>query len=176
MEGKPAMGRILIEGVPYHVDSAQKYVGHVIGLSDWVRIDQARIDAFGLSTDDRNPLHMDPAWCKANSPFGKPIAHGFLTLSLLSHLGTSAELQPDGVDYGINSGFERVRFMAPVPVDSHVRLRATLMQCDDKGGGRWLFKSRVAVEVRETDKVALSAVWIVLFVRGKPDLGAAFEA
>jgi acyl dehydratase len=169
------MGRILIEGVPYHVDNAALYVGRAIGLSEWLCIDQARIDAFGRSTDDLNPLHMDPAWCRANSPFGKPIAHGFLTLSLLSHLGNSAALLPDGVDYGINSGFERVRFMAPVPVDSHVRLRATLLQFDDKGGGRWLFKARVAVEVRETDKIALAAVWIVLVIRGKPDLGAAFE-
>ena len=110
------MARNLIEGVPYHIDSFESYIGKSLGSSDWLEVDQTRVDLFGEATSDQNPLHIDPEWAKANSPFGGPIAHGFLTLSMLSHLSWMADLQPDGVDYGINLGFERVRFLAPVMV------------------------------------------------------------
>ena len=159
------MGRILIDGQPYHIENAGAYLNRPIGESDWMLIDQARIDEFARSTNDPNPLHIDPEWCRKHSPYGRPIAHGFLTLSLLSHFAYDAKLQPDGVDYGINYGFERVRFMAPVAVGQHVRLRASLIECKSVGAGKWLFKARCTVEVRETERVALSAVWGVLFVR-----------
>jgi acyl dehydratase len=167
------MGRMLIEGQPYHIENAQAYVNKPIGVSEWMRIDQGRIDEFARSTNDPNPLHIDAEWCRKHSPYGRPIAHGFLTLSLLSHFAYDANLQPDGVDYGINYGFERVRFMAPVAVGQHVRMRASLMECKPVGGGKWLFKARCTVEVQETDRVALSAVWGVLFVRIMPAQRAA---
>jgi acyl dehydratase len=71
---------------------------------------------------------------------------------------------PDGVDYGINLGFERVRFLAPVPVDSSIRLKATALAYEPRGPGRWTFKSRCNIEVKETEKIALSAIWSVLFI------------
>ena len=158
------MGRILVDGAPYHIDHFQPYLGRVIGYSDWLKVDQGRIDEFGRATIDMNRIHVDPDFARRHSPFGGIVAHGFLTLALLTHLSQSAEMVPEGVDYGINLGFERVRFLAPVPVDTSIRLKATALACEARGPGKWTFKSRCAVEVRETEKVALSAIWTVLFI------------
>lgn len=168
------MGRILLEGAPYHIEQFQPYIGRVIGISEWLTVDQARIDAFGRATNDMNRIHVDPDFARKNSPFGGIVAHGFLTLALLTHLSQSAEMMPDGVDYGINIGFERVRFLAPVPVDSAIRMKATALACEPRGPGRWTFKCRCSIDVKETGRVALSAIWTVLFVNtAKSGLGAA---
>ncbi len=159
------MARNPIEGVPYHIDSFEPYIGKSLGSSDWLEVDQTRVDLFGEATSDQNPLHIDPEWAKANSPFGGPIAHGFLTLSMLSHLSLMADLQPDGVDYGINLGFERVRFLAPVMVGDRIRLRTHLVDVKPRGAGRWWFKCRVTIDTEKTEKAALSAIWLILFVR-----------
>lgn len=159
------MVRNLIEGVPYHIDNFQAYIGHSLGTSDWLPIEQGRVDSFGEATNDLNPLHVDPEWATANSPFGGPIAHGFLTLSMLSHLSWMADLQPDGVDYGINLGFERVRFLAPVMIGDRIRLRTHLLDVKPRDAGRWWFKCRVTVDTEGTAKAALSAIWLILFVR-----------
>lgn len=158
------MGRILIDGAPYHIENFERYIGRVIGMSDWLTIDQKRIHEFGHATSDMNRIHVDPEFARVNSPFGGIVAHGFLTLALLTHLSQTAEMMPDGVDYGINVGFERVRFLAPVPVDSAIRLKATALACEGRQPGRWTFKSRCNIEVRETGRVALSAIWTVLFI------------
>lgn len=158
------MGRIVLEGTPYHIDNFRLYVGRVVGISDWLKIDQKRINDFGRATIDMNRIHVDPEWAKVHSPFGRIVAHGFLTLSLMTHLSQSAGIVPDGVDYGINVGFERVRFLAPVAVGHHVRMKATAIACVERGPGRWSFKGRCNLEVRETEKVALGAVWSVLFI------------
>jgi acyl dehydratase len=158
------MGRILLEGTPYHIDHFQAYVGRVIGISDWLKVDQAMIDAFGRATIDMNRIHVDPDFARKHSPFGGIVAHGFLTLALLTHLSQSAEMVPEGIDYGINLGFERLRFLAPVPVDSSIRLKATALAAEARGPGRWTLKSRCNIEVRETEKVALSAIWTVLLI------------
>lgn len=158
------MGRIIYDGVPFHIDNYRHYLGRTIGTSDWFLIDQERVNGFARATDDHNKLHVDPAWARANSPFGAPIAHGFLTLSMMTQMSMNADMMPDGVDYGINLGFDRVRFLAPVPVNNHIRMKSTLIECEDRGGGRWTFKSRCNVEVKETEKVALSAIWQVLFI------------
>jgi acyl dehydratase len=154
----------LIEGIPYHIDNYPHYIGKPIGVSDWFCIDQSRIDAFAAATVDMNRLHVDPAWAKQHSPYGGVIAHGFLTLSLMTHLSTSAEMMPDGIDYGINVGFDRMRFLAPVPSGAHIRMRAALLECDPKGPGKWAFRSRCSIDVRETNKTAVAAIWSVLFI------------
>lgn len=158
------MGRIVVEGAPYHIEHFQPYLGRVIGISDWLRVDQNRIDAFGRATNDMNRIHVDPEFARRNGPFGGIVAHGFLTLALLTDLSQSAEMVPDGVDYGINVGFERVRFLAPVPVDTSIRMKATALGCEPRGPGRWTFKCRCNVEVKETGKIALSAIWTVLLI------------
>ena len=161
------MGRMLIEGIPFHIDTMAGYVGRQLGESDWMPIDQNRIDLFGEATEDRNPLHVDRAWATADGPFGNTVAHGFLTLSLLSHLSRIGELQPDGVDYGINLGFERVRFVSPVTVDDRIKLRVTLMEIKPRAAGKWQYKFRCSIVTEKTGKVALSAIWLVLFVNSE---------
>ena len=161
------MGRIVRSEYPYHIANSRHYLGRLVGVSDWFRIDQAQIDAFARTTHDSNRLHVDSEWSRKHGPYGAPVAHGFLTLSLLTHLSLSAQLMPEGVDYGINLGFERVRFLAPVPADTHIRMKAILLECEARGQGRWTYKSRCNIEVRETEKVALSAIWQVLFVSAR---------
>ncbi len=161
------MGRTPLDGIPYHIDNSAHYIGKPIGVSDWFRIEQARVDEFARATEDMNRLHVDPAWAKEHGPYGGVIAHGFLTLSLMTHLSISAAMMPDGIDYGINVGFDRVRFLSPVPVGGHVRMRASLIKCEAKGAGRWIFRTRCAVDVRETEKTAVAAIWTVLFINAR---------
>jgi len=161
------MGRSLVDGIPYHIDNYEAYIGKPLGESDWMKIDQARIDMFGEATEDRNPLHVDPSWAAENGPFDSTIAHGFLTLSMMSHLSWNGKMQPDGVDYGINLGFERVRFLAPVMVDDRIKMRSQLLEVKPRGAGKWWFKSRCSIITEKTGKAALSAIWLVLFVNMK---------
>lgn len=153
------------EVLPYHIDHFERFIGEELGVSSWYPVTQEAVDQFAKATNDHNRLHVDPDWAKANSPFGGTIAHGFFTLSLLSHFSFAEDMQPDGVDYGINYGFERVRFMAPVPVGDRVRNRSTLIHAAAKGTEKWMFRTRNAIEMESSGRVALSAVWEVLFVR-----------
>lgn len=108
-----------------HLADLETLVGQEIGLSDWVHIDQQRIDEFGRCTGDLQWIHMDPERAAAG-PFGTTIAHGFLTLSLLPLLGSMATRIED-VKMGVNYGLNRVRFPAPVPVGSRLRVRLKLL-------------------------------------------------
>jgi len=148
----------------YNIDDIEDWVGKEIGVSDWLVIDQARIDTFADATLDPNPLHVDPEAARTG-PFGVTIAHGFLTLSLLSHFSYEANLQPAGVDYGINYGFDRVRFMSPVKVGDRIRCRMTLSKAQDKGGGRWVVKSTCTVEIENNPTPALVASWLGMFLK-----------
>src|SRR5439155_26571626 len=97
-------------------------VGQEIGVSEWLTVDQARIDAFAEATEDRQFIHTDSA-AAAQTPFGGTIAHGFLTLSMLSRMGAEAMLIPDGLKMAVNYGLDRVRFLAPVKSGKRVRGR-----------------------------------------------------
>lgn len=115
-----------------HFESLQalkQCVGQELGVSEWITIDQARIDGFAKSTEDFNWVHVDPARA-AEGPFGKTIAHGFLTLSLLPHM-TNSTMSIGDVKLGVNYGLNKVRFPAPVPVDSRVRGRIVLKDMTD---------------------------------------------
>jgi acyl dehydratase len=128
-------------------------------FSKWIEIPQQRINTFADATEDWQFIHVDPEAAKA-SPFGGAIAHGFLTLSLLSAMTYDANPTLDGVVMGVNYGFDKVRFLAPVPAGSRVRGRFKLMSAEDKGGGRWLIKHEVTVEIEGSDKPALIAEWL----------------
>ena len=139
-----------------------------MGVSEWITVDQARIDAFADITEDRQFIHVDPEAAKA-TPFGGTIAHGFLTLSLLSRMSFDGVAPLEGVVMGVNYGFDKVRFLAPVPSGARVRARFKLLGADDKGanGGvaRWLLKHEVTVEIEGEEKPALIAEWIgMIFV------------
>ena len=123
------------------------------------RFDQARIDAFARITEDEQFIHVDPERARA-TPFGGTIAHGFLTLSLASAMSYDAVAPLDGVVMGVNYGFDKLRFLAPVPAGSRVRGRFRLLSAEDKGGGRWLLKHELTVEIEGADKPALIAEWL----------------
>lgn len=134
-------------------------VGQEVGVSDWIVIDQARIDAFADCTEDHQFIHIDPE-AAAKTPFGGTIAHGFLTLSLMSQMSYQAAPVLQGVAMGVNYGFDKLRFLQPVRAGSKVRGRFKLMSAEEKGGGRWLIKNEVSVEIEGQDKPALIAEWL----------------
>ena len=137
-------------------------VGEEIGVSDWIMIDQARIDAFAAATEDRQFIHIDAEAAK-QTPFGGTVAHGFLTLSLLSRMAADAMLVPDSVKMMVNYGLDRVRFLAPVRSGSRVRGRFHLDSVEDKAPGQLLLRHTVVVEIERQERPALSAEWLTLF-------------
>jgi acyl dehydratase len=134
-------------------------IGGEIGVSDWITVDQARIDAFADATDDHQFIHVDPE-AAGKTPFGGTIAHGFLTLSLLSRMSYEVALVPDGLKMAVNYGFDKIRFLAPVRAGKRVRGRFTLVSFEEKRPGQWQFLNRVAVEIENEEKPALTADWI----------------
>ena len=134
-------------------------VGQEVGVSGWITVDQARIDAFADCTEDWQFIHVDPE-AAAATPFGGTIAHGFLTLSLLSRMTFEATPVLEGVAMGVNYGFDKVRFLQPVRAGSRVRGRFRLLEAAEKSPGRWLLKHEVTVEIEGQDKPALIAEWL----------------
>ena len=138
-------------------------IGQEIGVSRWITVDQARIDAFAKITEDEQFIHVDPERARA-TPFGGTIAHGFLTLSLASAMSYDAVAPLDGVVMGVNYGFDHLRFLAPVPAGSRVRGRFRLLSAEAKGAQdgvtRWLLKHELTIEIEGADKPALVAEWL----------------
>ena len=144
-------------------------IGDEIGVSDWIAIDQARINAFADTTEDRQFIHIDPD-AAARTPFGGTVAHGFLTLSLLSRMGADAMLLPTGLAMAVNYGLDRVRFIAPVRSGSRVRGRFVLDSIEAKAPGQLLMRHQVSVEIERGDKPALTAMWLaMIFIQGDSD-------
>jgi acyl dehydratase len=141
------------------IDEIRARVGSEVGVSDWLLVDQRAIDAFAEITQDHQFIHVDPE-AAARTPFGGTIAHGFLTLSLLSRMAADAMLRPETVRMGVNYGFEKVRFIAPVRSGKRVRGRFRLDRFEEKNPGQWQFVHEVTVEIEGEDKPALIADWI----------------
>ena len=139
----------------------QGLIGQEVGVSRWFEVDQARIDAFADCTEDRQFIHVDPEAARA-TPFGGTIAHGFLTLILASAMSYDAVRPLDGVVMGVNYGFDKLRFLTPVRAGRRVRGRFKLLSAEDKGGGRWLLKHELTVEIDGEDKPALVAEWLAM--------------
>jgi acyl dehydratase len=133
-------------------------VGQEVGISPWVEITQERIDTFAKAIEDFQWIHVDPERAKT-SPFGKTIAHGFLTLSLLSHLSEQTFAFSDR-RMGINYGLNRVRFTSPVPVGSRVRARFTLLKFEKIDGNGVQVTWTATVEIEGAAKPALVAEWL----------------
>ena len=143
------------------LDEIRARVGQEIGVSSWLTVDQARINAFAEATEDQQFIHTDPA-AAAQTPFGGTIAHGFLSLSLLSRMGSEIFLAPEGVKMALNYGLDRVRFLAPVKSGKRVRGRFTLDSVEEKAPGQILFRYTVTVEIENEEKPALTAQWLGL--------------
>jgi acyl dehydratase len=143
------------------LDEIRARIGDEIGVSSWLMIDQSRIDAFAEATEDRQFIHTDPA-AAAQTPFGGTVAHGFLSLSLLSRMAAEAMLLPSGLKMAINYGLDRVRFLAPVRSGKRVRGRFVLDSVEEKAPGQLLLRHTVTVEIEGEDKPALTAQWLGL--------------
>ena len=143
------------------LDEIRARAGTEVGVSSWLTVDQARIRVFADATDDHQFIHLDPDEA-AKTPFGGTIAHGFLTLSLLSRMAADAMLIPEGVRMAVNYGFDRIRFLAPVRSGKRVRGRFTLDSVEEKAAGQILLKHTVTVEIEGEDKPALTAAWLGL--------------
>lgn len=137
-------------------DRLADHIGQELGCSDWLTIDQARIDLFAEATGDHQFIHTDPVRAAA-TPFGTTIAHGFLTLSLIPHLLEGIMVLPEGLKMVVNYGLEAVRFMQPVPVNSRVRLRLALVEASEKRPGQWLLRARATLEIEGQEKPAYVA-------------------
>ena len=143
------------------IDEIRARIGSEIGVSSWLTVDQGRIDGFADATEDRQFIHTDPV-AAAQTPFGGTIAHGFLTLSLLSRMGAEAMLIPEGLKMAVNYGLDRVRFLAPVKSGKRVRGRFVLDSVEEKAPGQVLMRHTVTVEIEGEEKPALTAIWLGL--------------
>ena len=139
----------------------QGRIGREVGTSGWLTLDQARIDAFAEATEDRQFIHVDPQ-AAAQTPFGGTIAHGFLSLSMLSRMAAEAILVPDSAKMVVNYGLDRVRFLAPVRSGKRVRGRFVLNGVEEKAPGQILLRHGVTVEIEGEDRPALVAEWLGL--------------
>jgi len=146
------------------VAQLEEHVGQEVAVGDWLEMTQDRIDQFAESTGDRQWIHVDRARAEAESPFKATIAHGFLTLSLVSVLLRSS-ITITGVRMAINYGLNRVRFVTPVPTGSKVRGRFTLAAIEETGGGTQATWA-VSVEREGEQKPACVAEWLVRYYPG----------
>jgi acyl dehydratase len=145
-----------------HVAWLRDRLGREVAVSDWVDVPQDRIDRFAETTGDAQWIHVDPARAAAETPFKGTIAHGFLTLSLVSLMARQA-MTVGGVRMAINYGLNRVRFISPVPAGSRVRGRFTPAAAEEGAGGSMTVTWNVTIERERGDKPALAAEWLVRY-------------
>ena len=145
-------------------DDIDKVIGTEVGVSDWVIIDQDRIDKFADATMDHQFIHVDPE--QASPVFGSTIAHGFLSLSLVAGIPFDQEIGMvlEGTKMGLNYGLDKVRFLSPVPVNSEVRIHMKCIDVTEKNPGQYLAKTEVTMEIKGVDKPAFVAETLSMFV------------
>ncbi len=141
----------------YTLAAISDFVGKELGVSDWLIVDQQRINDFAACTGDNQWIHVDVERATRESPFGGTIAHGYLTLSLLPVMQYQVGTLPEGVKAALNYGADKIRFIAPVKAGARIRDHITLVAAEDKGGGRVLVTSRHTVEIEGEEKPALVA-------------------
>jgi acyl dehydratase len=134
--------------------------GEIVGTSRWFEIGQGRIDAFADATEDWQHIHVDPVRAAAEAPFGGTIAHGFLTVAMLSAMAYDALPVLAGRAMGVNYGFDRLRFVSPVPAGARIRGVFTLIEARERAPGEIATKYGVTVEIEGREKPALVAEWL----------------
>jgi acyl dehydratase len=144
------------------------FVGETLGVSSWHLITQEAVDAFAACTGDHQWIHVDVARARRESPFGAPVAHGYLTLSLVAGLSMEIGVVPEGASAALNYGLDRVRFLAPVPVGSRLRLRSKLLEAQPRDAGRVLMRLEHVLELEGSERPALIAEALALLV---PEMG-----
>ena len=138
------------------VAELKDHVGKELGKSEWLTIDQQRINQFAECTGDHQFIHVDPEKAKL-TPFGTTIAHGFLSLSLIPMLMEKIMIMPKDLKMAVNYGLDSVRFIQPVKVNSRVRLVVTLTDATEKNPGQWLLKAGAVLEIEGQEKPAYIA-------------------
>ena len=152
---------------PPQIWSADKMIqsaGNFSAVSKWITIDQNRINQFADATDDHQFIHVDEFRAKNETAFGGTIAHGFLSLSLLSTMIESSFPKVENSALSINYGFEKIRFLAPVPAGSRVRAKIDLVECSPRKPGELISRYDVTVEIENNEKPALVAQWLGLTI------------
>jgi len=155
----------------YTMTTAAQFVGRELGVSDWVTVGQDRIDAFAACTGDRQWIHVDVERARRESPFGGPVAHGYLILSLVAAMVTDLGVVPPDAASALNYGLDKVRFIAPVKAGARVRMRASLASAEPQNGGRMLLKLQSTLEIEDEAKPALIAEVLCMLI-GKPGVSS----
>ena len=146
------------------VDQLKNYIGKEVGITEWLEIDQERINKFADATGDHQYIHVDPERA-AQTPFGTTIAHGFLTLSLMSMFSSmNGGIKLENAVMGINYGLDKVRFINPVKVGSKIRARFELISAEEKKPNHYLMKHNVTIDIDGEEKPALIAEWLGMTV------------
>jgi acyl dehydratase len=148
----------------YTMTTAPQFVGRELGISDWVTVGQDRIDQFAACTGDRQWIHVDVERAKRESPFGGPVAHGYLSLSLVAAMVTELGVIPPDAASGLNYGLDKVRFIAPVKAGARVRMRASLASAEPQNAGRVLLKLQSTLEIEDQAKPALIAEVLCMLI------------
>ena len=146
--------------VKYVISELHHLFGHEVGVSDWISVDQDKIDTFAKCTADDSWMHTDVEKTKASSPYGKPIAQSFLLLSHLTEMVGSVDLAIPGIVYRQNYGFNRLRILQPVKVDERIRGRFELKRIEAKGLHGMLLHFDVSIEIEDDDIPAVVAEWL----------------
>ena len=149
------------------LSNIEDFVGRELGVSGWTTVDQSRIDQFADCTGDRQWIHVDVDRAKRESPFRSPIAHGYLTLSLVAPLAMEVGVVPKDAAAGLNYGLDKVRFLAPVKAGARVRLRVVLAGVEPKEAGQLVVKTTNTLAIEGADKPALIAETLALLIPGK---------
>lgn len=144
------------------VSDLPSFIGKDLGHSEWMLIDQERVNQFADCTGDHQFIHLDEEKAK-QTPFGGTIAHGFLSLSLIPALSAGLAIRPEGLKMAVNYGLDSVRFIQPVRVGSRVRMQLTVVDVTEKNPGQWLVKSRATLEIEGVDKPAYIAETLALY-------------
>jgi acyl dehydratase len=144
------------------VSELTSYIGKDLGHSEWMTIDQERVNQFADCTGDHQFIHIDEEKAK-QTPFGGTIAHGFLSLSLLPTLSAGLLIRPEGLKMAVNYGLDSLRFIQPVRVGSRVRLQSTVLDVTEKKPGQWLIKARSTLEIEGSEKPAFIAEALSLY-------------
>ena len=148
----------------YTLTTAPNFVGRELGVTDWVTVGQDRIDQFAACTGDRQWIHVDAERARRESPFGGPIAHGYLILSLVAAMVMDLGVVPPDAASALNYGLDKVRFIAPVKAGARVRMRAKLASAEPQDGGRLLLKLQSTVEIEGEAKPAIVADLLCMLI------------
>jgi acyl dehydratase len=144
-------------------NNMKESIGAELGTSDWLLIDQQRINDFADCTGDHQFIHVDPEKAK-QTPFGGTIAHGFLSLSLITQFSESVGCGFENMVMGINYGFDKVRFLAPIRVNSRIRAHVRLLDVQEKKPDHFLIRKEISLEIEDETTPALIAEWLIMFI------------